>query len=64
VQNLMIDMVVNLLKHRNPYTGLTYADESALCFIELQNECRTRTTSSSPAVLGVFLVKTLNPDYV
>ncbi|HEY7157611.1 MAG TPA: hypothetical protein VH575_26885, partial [Gemmataceae bacterium] len=38
VQDLMIDMVVNLLKHRNPYTGRTYADEPALCFLELQNE--------------------------
>jgi hypothetical protein len=38
VQDLMIEMVVNLLKHRNPYTGRTYADEPALCFIELQNE--------------------------
>ncbi len=38
VQDLMIEMVVNLLKHRNPYTGRTYADEPALCFLELQNE--------------------------
>jgi len=38
VQDLMIEMVVNLLKHRNPYTGLTYAQEPALSFIELQNE--------------------------
>ncbi len=38
VQDLMIEMVVNLLKHKNPYTGKTYADEPALCFIELQNE--------------------------
>jgi hypothetical protein len=38
VQDLMIEMVVNLLKHRNPYTGKTYAEEPALCFIELQNE--------------------------
>jgi hypothetical protein len=38
VQDLMIAMVVNLLKHKNPYTGRTYADEPALCFIELQNE--------------------------
>jgi len=38
VQDLMIEMVVNLLKHRNPYTGLTYAREPALSFIELQNE--------------------------
>jgi hypothetical protein len=34
----MIEMVVNLLEHKNPYTGRTYADEPALCFIELQNE--------------------------
>ena len=38
VQDLMIEMVVNLLKHKNPYTGLTYAAEPALSFIELQNE--------------------------
>jgi hypothetical protein len=38
VQDLMIEMVVNLLKHKNPHTGLTYAEEPALCFIELQNE--------------------------
>ena len=38
VQDLMIEMVVNLLKHRNPHTGLTYAQEPALSFIELQNE--------------------------
>jgi hypothetical protein len=38
VQDLMIEMVVNLLKHKNPYTGKTYAEEPALCFIELQNE--------------------------
>ncbi len=38
VQDLMIEMVVNLLHHRNPYTGLTYAREPALSFIELQNE--------------------------
>ncbi|HWE02774.1 MAG TPA: hypothetical protein VG326_10235 [Tepidisphaeraceae bacterium] len=38
VQDLMIESVVNLLKHKNPYTGLTYAEEPALNFIELQNE--------------------------
>ncbi len=38
VQDLMIEMVVNLLKHKNPYTGRIYADEPALCYIELQNE--------------------------
>jgi hypothetical protein len=38
VQDLMIEMVVNLLRHRNPYTGRSYAEEPALSFIELQNE--------------------------
>lgn len=38
VQDLMIEMVVNLLKHKNPYTERTYAEEPALSFIELQNE--------------------------
>ncbi|MCA9066472.1 MAG: hypothetical protein KDA96_25565, partial [Planctomycetaceae bacterium] len=38
VQDLMIDMVVNLLKHRNPHTGKSYAEDPALAFIELQNE--------------------------
>ena len=38
VQDLLIDMVVNLLNHRNPHTGLRYSEEPALCFIELQNE--------------------------
>jgi hypothetical protein len=38
VQDLMIEMVVNLLHRRNPYTSRTYAQEPALSFIELQNE--------------------------
>ncbi len=38
VQDLMIDMVVRLLKHKNPHTGLTYAEDPALAYIELQNE--------------------------
>ena len=38
VQDLLIERVVNLLKHQNPYTGKTYASDPALCFIEMQNE--------------------------
>ena len=38
VQDLMIQSVVNLLKHENPYTHQAYADDPALAYIELQNE--------------------------
>jgi hypothetical protein len=38
VQDLLIEMVVNLLGHKNPYTGLMYAEEPALSYIEMQNE--------------------------
>jgi len=38
IQDLMIEMVVNLLKHKNAYTGKTYAEDAALSYVELQNE--------------------------
>lgn len=38
LQNLHIRQTVNLLKHRNPYTGLTYAEDPAICVIEIINE--------------------------
>jgi hypothetical protein len=38
VQDLMIEMVVRLLKHQNPHTGLPYAEDPALAYLELQNE--------------------------
>ena len=38
VQDVMIEMVVNLLKHQNAYTQKTYAEDPALAWIELQNE--------------------------
>ena len=37
-QDLLIERVVKLLKHQNPYTGKTYAQDPALAYIELQNE--------------------------
>jgi hypothetical protein len=49
VQDLMIDMVVKLLAHKNPYTGKTYAQDPALCFIELQNEDDIFFYTSEPA---------------
>lgn len=38
LQDLSIALTVNMLEHVNPYTGLRYADDPALAFIEFQNE--------------------------
>jgi len=38
VQDLQIEMLTNLLKHKNPYTGLTYAEDPALAYLEVFNE--------------------------
>lgn len=38
LQALNIELTVNMLNHRNPQTGLRYADDPALAFVELQNE--------------------------
>lgn len=38
LQELSIELTVNMLNHVNPHTGLRYADDPALAFIEFQNE--------------------------
>lgn len=38
LQEVQILQTVHLLKHRNPYTGLTYAEDPAVAFIEIINE--------------------------
>jgi len=38
LQDVHIKLLTNLLNHRNPYTGLRYADDPALTFVEIQNE--------------------------
>ena len=38
LQALNIALTVNMLEHINPHTGLRYADDPALTFVELQNE--------------------------
>jgi hypothetical protein len=38
LQDIQIAQVVNLLKHRNPHTNLTYAEDPAVAVVELINE--------------------------
>jgi len=38
LQQLSIELTVNMLNHHNPYTGMRYADDPALSFVEFQNE--------------------------
>ncbi|HVT88772.1 MAG TPA: hypothetical protein VHD56_07975 [Tepidisphaeraceae bacterium] len=38
IQDLLIERIVNLLQHRNSFTGKKYADDPALAFVEMQNE--------------------------
>jgi hypothetical protein len=38
LQGVQIRQTVNLLRHKNPYTGLTYAEDPAIAFIEIINE--------------------------
>ncbi len=38
VQDLHIETMLNLITHKNKYTGKTYAKDPALAYIEIQNE--------------------------
>ena len=38
IQQILIDATVNLLNHRNPYSGLKYSEDPGLACVEFQNE--------------------------
>jgi hypothetical protein len=38
LQQVQIQQMVNMLKHRNPYTKLTYAQDPGVAFVEIINE--------------------------
>lgn len=38
LQDLQIRQITNLLQHRNPYTGMTYAQDPAIAVVEITNE--------------------------
>ena len=41
VRELYKEFAYNLLRHRNPYTGMTYAEDPVVAFVEIVNEMGT-----------------------
>lgn len=58
LQDVHIRQTLNLLKHMNPYTGLTYAEDPAVAFVEIINEQSILFyTSSGPLKASATLRK-------
>jgi len=53
VQDLHIEAMLNLITHRNEHTGLRYAEDPALAYIEIQNEEDVFWYSVAPRVMGL-----------
>jgi hypothetical protein len=51
IQTVKITQLVNLLNHKNPYTGLTYAEDPAVMLVEMTNEESIYWYSSMPTML-------------
>jgi hypothetical protein len=51
LQDMLIEQLGNLLRHRNPHTGLTYAEDPAVAYVELYNE-DSALFFGTPAVLA------------
>lgn len=50
IQQVHIQQMINLLQHRNPYTGLTYAEDPAIWDLEIINEQSVLFYTSSHAL--------------
>jgi len=50
IQDVHIQQMVNLLQHKNPYTGLTYAEDPAIWDLEIINEQSILFYTSSHAL--------------
>ncbi len=58
LQDRSIKMVVNLLNHRNSYSGMRHADDPSLAYVELQNEDDIFWLSPRETLSGKSLVHT------
>jgi hypothetical protein len=52
IQDLRIAAFVEFLKHKNPYTGLTYAEDPALPCLEIRNEQDIYWYTIEPAIMS------------